>query len=80
MSSIELLALIKVLVYVAPLVLLVRDLEWRWLTFAVIVLMMSNMATFAGADRATTQYIGLVFQVLLIAHVVDLAKWRRVRS
>lgn len=79
MTQVELLALIKIVVYVAPLLLLIRGLEWKWLTLAVIVLMMGNMATLAGADRVTTQYIGLLFQALLIVHVVDLAKWRRVR-
>jgi hypothetical protein len=78
-TSVELLALIKVLVYIAPLALLLRHLEWRWLTGAVIVLMMANISTFAGADRLTTQYIGLAFQALLIIHVIDLAKWRRAR-
>lgn len=79
MTSVELLALIKVMVYVAPLLLLIKDLEWRWLTLAVVVLMMGNVATFAGASRSTSQYIGLIFQALLIAHVIDLSKWRRAR-
>lgn len=80
MTSVEFLALIKIVVYVAPLLLLVRELEWRWLTLAVIVLICGNVATFAGADRITTQYIGLLFQALLIVHVVDLSKYRRART
>lgn len=79
MNAIEILALLKVVVYVAPLLLLIRDLEWRWLTMAIMVLIVANVMTAIGAPRLTIQYVGLLFQALLIIHVVDLSQWKRAR-
>jgi hypothetical protein len=58
---------------------LIRNLEWRWLTSAIITLIVANVMTAAGVDRLTIQYVGLLFQAFLIVHVVDLSRWKRSR-
>lgn len=80
MNAVEILAVLKVAVYIAPLALLLRDLEWRWLTAAIITLVVANVMVALGADRLTVQYVGLLFQAFLIVHVVDLSRWRRQRT
>lgn len=77
MTEIELLAAIKVVVYLAPLALLLRGAEWPWLTACVIVLIISNTLTATGVDRLATVIIGFLFQAFLVIHCLKLAKFRR---
>lgn len=77
MTSLTVLAVLKVAVYGVLLAVLLRTARWRWLIGTLIVGALANGMVAFGANRLTSSIVGLAFLALLAAHVFDVSRYTK---
>lgn len=75
MTTIQIVASMKIAAYCIPLALLVRKAKWRWLIAALILGAVGNVSVALAAPRLTSSLIGLVFLATLTVHAFDVSKY-----